>query len=306
VTALPLPLPAGILCAAITPFDRDGDVDEKALVELVEFYSRSGVQGIFGLGTASESMLLESSDRMAIAERLVEAIDGRCGLLLHCGTPDTRSAVALGRHGRSIGIGNVAAIAPYYFAYGAPAVKAHYRELAEALPDSRVYVYDNPERVGYEVGVATVAELVRTVPNIVGVKDTGDSVGRVTRYLALEDPPDVYTGNNELIYATLAVGARGAVSALASAVPELVGAIYGRWQAGEHEEALRLQLLVARLMAVLAGFPYLGAIKALARLRGLPAGHLRRPQVEVDEAGAALLLERVKAIDDLDDWVAPV
>lgn len=298
--------PAGILCAAVTPFDADGAVDEGALRDLLRHYAGSGVQGIFGLGTASESMLLEPSERRRIAEVIVETLGDDLALLLHCGTPDTITTTALAEHAVSIGVTAVAAIAPYYFAYGASEVEAHYRTVAAAIPDAEMFLYDNPARVGYGVGLAAIERLHDEVPNIVGVKDTGDSIGRVMRYLSLPSPLRVYTGNNELVYASLAVGARGAVSALASAVPELMAHIHRSWEAGDEKAAMEAQLLVVRLMGVIRDMPYLGAIKWLGRRRGLPTGRTRAPQPMIDEGRAAELERRLAAIEGLDPWIAPI
>lgn len=298
--------PEGILCAAVTPFATDGSVDGPALKDLIGYYARSGVQGIFGMGTAAEAMLLGPDERIRVTEQLVEALDGQVPLLLHCGTSDTASTIRLTRHAASLGVRAVAAIAPYYFAYGRVELEEHFRAVAEATPELELFVYDNPARVGYAVGVETIARLHRDVSSIVGVKDTGDSVGRVMRYLALAPPPHVYTGNNELVYATLAVGARGAVSALASAVPELVAGIYASWSTGDAEEAMRRQLTVVRLMDAFRDMPYLGAIKWLGRQRGLPTGRNRPPQPELDDSAARELKTRLAAVDGLQPWIAHV
>lgn len=298
-------LPRGILCAAPTPFDHRGDVDEGALVELAAFYASSGVDGLFVLGTASEAMLMEPDERRRVAEVVVGALGADLPVLLHCGTPATRSTVGLARHAVDLGVAGVAAIAPYYYTHDAVAVEGHFRAVAEAAATVPLYLYDNPGAVGYAIGAGTVARLLEAEPSIVGVKDTGDSLGRVTRYLAMSSPPAVYTGNNELIFASLAVGARGAVSALSGALPELVAAIHGRWAAGEADEALRLQLLVARVMGALADLPYLGGIKSLARDRGIPVGRTRPPQRDLTEAEADRFRERLDAVPGLAEWRRP-
>lgn len=299
-------LPPGILCAAPTPFDRQGDIDDGAAAELASFYSTSGVQGIFVLGTASEAMLMDPPERRRVAELFVGAVAGGTPILLHCGTPATRSTIALAQHGVELGVAGLAAIAPYYYRHDGVTVEAHYRSVAEAVPSLPLYVYDNPGTVGYAVGAATVGRLVETVPNIVGVKDTGDSLGRVTRYLAMPVPPAVYTGNNDLIFPSLMVGARGAVSALAGALPELVAAVHGRWAAGEIDEARRLQLLLARVMTALQDLPYLGAIKWLARDRGIPAGSTRAPQRELTDGEADRFRQRLDGISALAEWRRPI
>lgn len=292
----------GILTAAVTPFDRQGLVDEVALAELVDFYATAGVQGVFALGTAAEAMLMDERERGRVAESICDSLSGRLPVLLHCGAPDTATTVRLVRHAESLGIGQVAVIAPYYYRYSPREVEAHFLAVADAATAS-VYVYDNPGTVGYEVGVAAVARLMSASSRVVGVKDTGDSIGRVVGYLALDRPPRIYTGNNELIHASLAVGADGAVSALSAALPELIGAIHLHHSTGDLEGSLRLQLIVARVMAAIRGLPYLGAIKAIAGMRGLPVGELRSPHRGLDPEEITALRRRLDTIDGLAEYL---
>ncbi len=96
------------------------------------------------------------------------------------------------------------------------------------------------------------------------------------------------------------------MSAIASAVPELVTAVYERWAEGKLQEALRLQRLLVRLHGCIAGAPYLAAIKHLARRRGLPAGGMRAPQPGLTGEQAAEVERRLAAEDELRPWLEPV
>ncbi len=299
--------PAGIVCSLVTPFRRDQTPDLPALGELIDAQGLTGVHGLFLLGTAGEGVLLSADERKAVVEWAVERVAGRIPVLVHCGAPDTETSADLARHAGSLGVEAEASVAPYFFSYGGSALFEHYRAIAEAAPDIGHYVYENPERVGYSVGVPTVVRLVREVPGIRGVKDTGDSIGRIGRYLAeLGDGIEVYAGNNEIVVPALTIGARGAVSAIASAVPELLVALYERWAEGKQQEAMDLQRAVALLHRCIEGMPYLGAIKHLARRRGLPGGGMRAPQQAVTSEQAAEIDRRLDAVEELRPWLQPL
>src|SRR4029453_13533961 len=121
-------------------------------------------------------------------------------VLVHCGAPDTKTAAELARHAGELGVAGVATVAPYYFAYGPDDLFRHFVTVAEASSGTANYLYENPERVGYSLGVSVVTRLVNEVPNIRGIKDTGDSIGRLQSYLAQPGtPPEIYTGNNMTI-----------------------------------------------------------------------------------------------------------
>jgi dihydrodipicolinate synthase/N-acetylneuraminate lyase len=296
--------PAGIVCALVTPFRGDGAVDEPALCELVDFQAERGVDALFVLGTTGEGVLLDTAERCRATEVAAEHLRGRLPLVVHCGAADTRTAATLARHAEEVGAVAAAAVVPFFFRYTHAELQQHFAALAEAAPRIGHYVYENPERVGYSAGVGLVARLVDQVPGILGVKDTGDSVGKLGQYLASTGTPiQVYTGSNLTVLPALVMGARGAVSALANAAPELLVEINRAWCAGDLPRARHLQLALTRLQECVAGLPYVAAIKHLVERRGLPAGRCRPPQPVLDDGQRATLDRRLAAHEDLASWL---
>jgi len=298
--------PAGIVCALVTPFRGDGAVDQPALRELVDFQAERGVDALFVLGTTGEGVLLDTAERCRATEVAAEHLRSRLPLVVHCGAADTRTAATLARHAEEAGAVAAAAVVPFFFRYTHAELQRHFAALAEAAPQIGHYVYENPERVGYSAGVGLVARLVDQVPGILGVKDTGDSVGKLGQYLAAPGTPiQVYTGSNLTVLPALVMGARGAVSALANAAPELLVELNRAWCAGDLERARRLQLALTRLQDCVAGLPYIAAIKHLVERRGLPAGRTRPPQPLLDDEQRATLDRRLAAHEDLAPWLGP-
>jgi 4-hydroxy-tetrahydrodipicolinate synthase len=251
-------------------------------------------------------VLLDVAERRRASEVAAEHLRGRLPLVVHCGAADTRTAAALARHAEEVGAVASAAVAPFFFRYTDAELYRHFAALAEAAPRIGHYVYENPERVGYSAGVGLVARLVDQVPGILGVKDTGDSVGKLGQYLAAPGTPiQVYTGSNLTVLPALVMGARGAVSALANAAPELLVELNRAWCAGDLERARRLQLALTRLQDCVAGLPYIAAIKHLVERRGLVAGRTRPPQPLLDAEQRATLDRRLAAHEDLAPWLGP-
>jgi 4-hydroxy-tetrahydrodipicolinate synthase len=303
---IPVGGPPGVICALATPFNKDESVDVGAMERLLDFQIEKGMHGLFPLGTTGEGVLLNPDERMAMAEAVVEHVGDRAPVLVHCGAPDTKTAAELARHGGGLGVAGVATVAPYYFAYGPDDLFRHFVTVAEASSGTANYLYENPERVGYSLGVSVVTRLVNEVPNIRGIKDTGDSIGRLQSYLAQPGtPPEIYTGNNMTILPALVIGARGAVSALANAVPELVVRLYESFAEGNLEESRTLQVSLARVHGALSGLSYVGAVKHLMERRGLPAGGTRAPQPPMGPEQAKLIDSRLDAWPDLEPWFEP-
>jgi dihydrodipicolinate synthase/N-acetylneuraminate lyase len=296
--------PPGIVCALVTPFRKDGAVDEPALRELIDFQAERGVDALFVLGTTGEGVLLEAAERRRATEVAADHLRGRLPLVVHCGAADTLTAAALARHAEEAGAVASAAVVPFFFHYTDAELYRHFAAIAEAAPRIGHYLYENPERVGYSAGVGLVARLVDEVPGILGVKDTGDSIGKLGRYLASPGTPiQVYTGSNLTVLPALMMGARGAVSALANAAPELLVEINRAWREGDLPRARRLQLALTRLQACLDGLPYIAAIKHLVERRGPGPGQSRPPQALLDAGQRATLDRRLAADEELGAWL---
>lgn len=301
------PLEAGIVCALVTPFRANGTLDPAALGELIDFQIARGVHGLFVLGTTGEGLLCSPNERKRLAAYCSERVAGRVPLVVHCGATDTRTAADLVHHAARVGVRTVAATPPFFFPYPEQALYDHFARLVEAGPGLEHYIYDNPERVGFEVGVALVTRLLQQLEPIVGVKDTGDSLGKITKYLAGGSAaPRVFTGNNLIILGSLVMGGQGGVSALANATPELFTALYDAFCSDRLDDARRLQLVIARLHASLAGVPYVAGVKHLVSLRGLPGGHPRAPLPGLTEAQADAVEARLTADAELQDWLEHV
>jgi dihydrodipicolinate synthase/N-acetylneuraminate lyase len=302
----PMRLSGGIVCALTTPFGGDEKPDLEGFGALIERQIEAGIHGLFIVGTSGEGPLLNWRERLSIAEAAVSKFGGKVPIIVHCGAADTRTAESLARHAATIGADAIAVVAPYFYGWSANALYKHFRDVAGAAPEVPMYVYENPERVGYSIGADLVGRLVQEVPNIVGVKDTGDSMARLTLYLSLFDPPpDVYTGNNALVYPALKIGARGAVSALSNVVPQLFVAIYDAVMNEDDAGARRLQAIAARFQAGLRGLPYIPSLKYLLAKMGLDSGHHRRPHASLSDEQIRVLEKNISNCEGLEEWLEP-
>jgi 4-hydroxy-tetrahydrodipicolinate synthase len=297
-------LTGGVICALVTPLDADGKPDADGIRRAVNHQISAGVHGLFVAGTSGEGPLMSVDERRFVAEVVVDVVAGRLPVVVHCGAADTTTSQELARHAQWIGAEAAAAVAPYFYRSGPQALFDHYKAIAEAAPGISHYVYDNPERVGYSLGVELVGRLCEEVPNIVGVKDTGDSIGRLMMYRSLFDPaPELYTGNNSLMFAALCIGAQGAVSALANVAPRLFVAIYDAARAEDADQALEAQKVAVRFQACFSGLPYVPGIKHLLERAGLGPAHSRRPHLPLDSERTKALEERVDRCKGLHEWL---
>jgi 4-hydroxy-tetrahydrodipicolinate synthase len=298
------PLPGGILCALTTPFGDDEKPAHGALGDLIDRQVSAGIHALFVAGTSGEGPLMTRDERRLLTEAIVDGVAGRIPVVVHCGAADTRTSEHLARHAEAVGADAVATVAPFFYRPGPGDLFDHFRAVAEAAPSVPHYLYENPERVGYSLGVDLVGRLTSRVPNIAGVKDTGDSIGRLMSYMSLLDPPpQVYTGNNALVFPALSIGAVGAVSALANVAPRLFVQIYDAVRDGRVSEGLELQKSAVRFQSCFDGLPYVPALKYLLGRSGFDAGRSRRPHGPLTDEQIKRLEARVDGFEDLGKWL---
>ena len=252
---------SGTLAAAATPL-RDGgaSLDEEGFAALVDFLAGAGLDGLLALGTTGEGILFSAAERRRATELFVEAAGGRLDVAANCGAQTTADTVALASHAAECGAAAVAVIAPPYFRLDDEAILAHFRAAASACAPVPFYIYEFERTSGYAVPRHVVDELRETVPNLAGMKVSDTPWERFSAYLV--EGLDIFVGPESLISRGLAAGAVGAVSALATAFPELVvEAVRSR----SDEATDRL----ARLRGEIERFPRHAALKHVLGARGV-------------------------------------
>jgi dihydrodipicolinate synthase/N-acetylneuraminate lyase len=248
----------GALAASITPL-RDGGtaIDENGIGPLVDFLAAGGLDGLLALGTNGEGILLSPDERRRVAERFVEAAHGRLQIAVHCGAQSTADTVALAEHAAQAGADAVAVIAPPYFKLDEASLLEHFAAAARACAPLPFYVYEFAVTSGYAVPPAVVVSLRETAPNLAGLKVSDRTWEELEAYLI--EGLDVFVGYEALIARARAKGAVGAVSALASAFPEIVAAAVR----GDEVDPGALRAKVDR-------YPRHAALKHVLVRRGVP------------------------------------
>jgi dihydrodipicolinate synthase/N-acetylneuraminate lyase len=254
----------GTIAAAVTPLRAGGAAfDGEAVAPYVDFLHAAGLDGVLTLGTNGEGILLGVEERFRVTERYLEAADGRLLVAAHCGAQTTADTVALAQHAASAGADAVAVIGPPYFKLDAEAQYRHLRAAADACAPTPFYAYEFAATAGYPFDLAMLLRLRDEADNFAGLKVSDTPWEAFERYVI--DGLGIFVGPEALIDRGMSAGARGAVSALASAFPEEVAAVVG---APTEEGAAGL----ARLRERLETFPRHAAMKHVLARRGVPVG----------------------------------
>jgi 4-hydroxy-tetrahydrodipicolinate synthase len=258
----------GTIAAVVTPL-RDGAPDDGAVGPYVDFLHEEGADGVLTLGTNGEGILFSLDERRRVTESYVAACRGRMRVAAHCGAQTTADTTALCEHAAAAGVDAVAVIGPPYFKLDAEAQRRHLAAAAAACAPTPFYVYEFAATAGYAFDPEMLLVLRDEAENVAGLKVSDTPWEAFSRYVL--DGLDVLVGPEALIHRGLAAGARGAVSALASAFPAEVGAVV---RAPTEEGAAALAELRGQIEAV----PRHAALKHVLVRRGLAlTGEVRAP-----------------------------
>ena len=274
----------GVFAAAVTPLlDGGARLDEPGIAAMVDYLAAGGVDGALVCGTAGEGVALSVAERKRALETYLAAGGSRLALMAHCGAQTTADTVALSAHAAETGAVGVSVIAPPYFPLDDRALLEHLAAAAEACAPLPFYIYCFTARSGYPIPLAVIDQLGARVSNLAGLKVSEQPWERFEPYVL--DGLDIFCGPEPLIAQALARGAVGVISALASALPELVVTAVREATPEATERARVARMTVER-------FPMPAALKTVCALRGVPIGVDVRAPLRILDADERRELEQ--------------
>ncbi len=287
----------------VTPFRRDGSLDEESLGKLIQRQIEAGIDFLVPCGTTGESPTLTHEEHLRVVEITVELAKGRVSVLAGAGGYNTAEVVTLARELAAIGADGVLSVTPYYNKPTQEGLYQHYRAIANAV-SLPIILYSVQGRTGVNIEPATVKRLAE-IENIVGIKEASGSVAQMATILNIV-PEDflVLSGDDAITLPLIALGGRGVISVVSNEIPaemaRLVrlasqGNIYGARQIHRRFHPLmEVNFVESNPIPVKAAMAEMGLLKAVWRLPLVPpkAENLARVQSVLASLG---LSERVHA-----------
>ncbi|UOQ44287.1 dihydrodipicolinate synthase family protein [Halobacillus salinarum] len=287
----------GVIPPVPTILYKNGQLDKAGMGNLIDFLIHSRVDGLFFLGSGGEFSQMSKELRKEAAEFVIQYTNGRIPVLIGTGTPGTLETIELSLHASEAGADGVVVINPYYFPLTENSLYQHFAEVAENV-DLPIILYNFPELTGRDLSPELVSQLAQAYPNIVGIKDTVQSVGH-TRELIVSvkkkrEDFAVFSGYDDHFLNTLSLGGDGSIPLTASFAPELSVGIYDSFKQGDYQQMINFHKNLARLpLLYKLDSPFMNVAKEAIKLRGIEVSTDVLPPVR------SLSQEKIDQIEDI-------
>ena len=277
----------GVGTALVTPFRKDGSIDEATVRRLARRQIDAGVHFLSPVGTTGEAPTLSCAEKLRVIELVVEEAAGKVPVLAGAGGYDTRETITLVRDVERIGADGILSVTPYYNKPTPEGLYQHFKAIAEStrLP---IVLYNVPTRTAINLDVNTTVRLAQ-IPNIVGIKTPGD-LAQVSEIVSAT-PEDfiVLSGDDPVAVAHMAVGGRGVVSVASNEAPAEMSQIIELCEHGDYAGARKLHHWLLPLIQVnfvesnpipvKAAMAAMGLLEENYRLPLVPPGAAAREKV---------------------------
>jgi 4-hydroxy-tetrahydrodipicolinate synthase len=272
---------AGAGVALVTPFTKDGAVDEAALRKLVRRQVEGPIDVLVPCGTTGETSTLTEDEQKRVVELTLAERGGR-PVVAGASSNDTRVAVARAKALASLGVQGILSVAPWYNKPTAEGLFRHFSAIADAIPVPLI-VYNVPGRTASNIDAKTLLRLAAH-PNIAGVKEASGNIAQQMEIL--RDAPErfeVLSGDDAVTLPLMALGAKGVISVVANQVPGPMHDLVAAAAAGDFAKARAIHNRLLPLMNLnfVESSPI--PVKASLAILGLCEESYRLPMVPPSE-----------------------
>jgi 4-hydroxy-tetrahydrodipicolinate synthase len=283
--------------ALVTPFKKDGSIDDACFKKLVERQIKGGVKLLIPCGTTGESATMTEDERLHVIAMTVEVARKRGGAYVIAGTGsnNTAATVDFTRQVKTLGVDGALVVAPFYNKPTQEGMIAHYSAVASAVPDLPIMMYNVPGRTASNISAATTVTLANMNENIVATKEASGNFSQISEIL--RDRPKgfrVLSGDDAATLPFLSLGADGLVSVCSNEVPRETSSMVEAGLAGDFKRALKIHNRILALMEANFIESSPAPCKFVMSEMGLLEENLRLPLVPVTESTREKLRDVLK------------
>lgn len=250
---------------AVTPLCPDGQIDFESCKALYNHLINGGVDGIVILGSIGEFFAFTMQQKKDLVRFAVETVQHRVPVIVGTTSMIFDEIVKLSNYSIDLGAEAVMVIPPYYFYHTDESVVEYYSRLAGEIHGD-MYLYNFPDRTGYEIAPAVVRKLAESHKNIIGIKDTIGGVDHTRELIKQVKPvrPEfrIYSGFDDNFAHNVLCGGNGCIAGISNLYPELTSNWVRAAREENYAELQAMQQKIDKLMNIYSvGKPFVPYIK---------------------------------------------
>lgn len=284
----------GIYTAIVTPFDRNGEIDEAVFRKLIDFQVNAGVAGLLVAGGSGEYVSLSVAERKRLVEVALDHAAGRISIIVGALSPSTSEVQEMARHADASGAAAVLVLPPYYIKPSAAGIFEHFARVADAS-STPIIAYNNTGRTGLTLDVPMLLKLTE-IPSIVALKECERDLAIISaKIAAVGDRIAVMSGDDDLGFPTFLLGSPGGIFMSSNLIPAFHCRLFDAAKAGNLDVGRRAHYALLPLIDALYTLNHPGPLRAAMAFVGLPVGPARSPL----QSGTPQALEKASAALDV-------
>ena len=212
----------GIYAASMSVFNSDLSLNIEKTLSHAEKIIDQGCHGVAIFGSTGQAQLISISEKISLLNQLSKS-KYNDKYLIGTGLNSLKETINLMSVASSLNFNDFLIMPPAYYKYGDKEVIKFYSKVVEAMPDSRIILYNFEKLCGYKFSIECVEELVKKFPKqIVGVKDSSYNL---YEHLKI-DNFSVFPGSESKLLKSLELGCAGIITATCNVTAGLSRKVY--------------------------------------------------------------------------------
>lgn len=270
----------------VTPFNRDGSLDESTFRKLVERQISSGINFLVPCGTTGESPTLDHAEHLRVVELTIEVNQGRVPVLAGAGGYNTAHVISMITDLKKLGVDGILSVTPYYNKPTQDGVFAHYKAISDST-DLPIILYSVQPRTNVNIEPSTMERLA-VLPNIIGVKEASGSLAQVASIKG-RVPEDflILSGDDSVTLPVISLGGHGIISVVSNEIPSEMTQLAQAALKGDYSTARAIQKRFLPLMEINFVEANPQPAKEAMEMMGLLEANLRLPLIPVKSENSA-------------------
>jgi 4-hydroxy-tetrahydrodipicolinate synthase len=284
--------------ALVTPFHKDGSVDDDCFKKLVTRQIKNGVKILIPCGTTGEAATMSDEENLHVIKMCIEvAHKSKAKVIAGTGSNNTAKAIEMTRKVRELGADGALVVAPYYNRPTQEGMFAHFSEIAKSVKKFPIMIYNVPSRTASNISAETCLRLANEYENIVATKEASVNFSQIMQIITNRPKHfKVFSGDDATTLPLISIGADGLISVCANEIPDLTSKMVEKALDGAWTAARKIHYKILPLMEdnFIEASP--SPCKFVMKEMGLLEENLRLPLVPVTDASRTKLKKIVEKL----------